>query len=72
MDSDSDLDRSAGQPMTQQKGKTDFDKMKEKWAANDISDGSELEDSEAEEEYGDKDFEMTPEAVDPVPYNVQK
>ncbi len=57
-DDDYDLDSSGGQPKTQQKGKTDFDKMKEKWAANDVSDGSELEDSDEEEEYGDKDFEF--------------
>ena len=45
----------------------DFNKMKDRWAAAEVSDGSELEDSEEEEEYGDKDFDMTPEAVDPVP-----
>ena len=37
-------------------------------AANDYSDGSELEDSSEEDNYGDKDFERTPEAVDPVPH----
>jgi hypothetical protein len=45
--------------------------MKQQWKGAELSeDGSELEDSDVEE-YGDKDdFDMTPEAVDPVPlYN---